>query len=464
MKKALLITLSALALSACKFGPNFLGARAPKLPASWVNNMPPVSHEADMRTWWNCFGDEQLSQLIDRGIANNPDMVTAAIAISRAETELKATRASFLPTGSASIGGSNSGSFNTSTSHGMWDGGLSASWSPDIWGRTRRQVEAAFANLGSTHAAAAATRTALAASIATSYFDWISAKESLRFARQQLTYQEASYRIVAKRVEAGFQSRLDLMEAESSMANTRAQIPAHEANIKSAENALAIYLGTTVDKVQLVMPSERVYNRIPRVPTGLPSELLRRRPDIVRAEYELHRATASIGVQVANLFPSVSLSGRVGASAGTDFADFFRNAGWSLSSSVSQTIFNREQLRANVKLARLAEMESAQSYRKTVLAAFAEVETRLIEYARLTNQLPEYEKAARASKNAADLALRLYNEGATSYLNVASAERSWLNSELNLISTRQQIRSSLARLCTALGGGWTIAPTNQASR
>lgn len=463
MKKALYIVLSLLALSSCKLGPNFHGARAPELPVSWANHLPPASNDTDLRVWWESFGDTQLTSLISQGFAQNPDMVTAAIAMARAETELRSTRSSLFPSASASFGGSNGGRFDTPTSHGMWDGALSASWSPDVWGRTRRQVEAAFANIGSARAAAAATRTALAASIATAYFEWISAKESLRFALQQLEYQKKSYNVVAKRVASEFQPRLDLMEAEASMANTRAQIPAHIANIKSAENELALYLGTTLDKIRLSMPTPGTYNRIPRVPVGLPSELLRRRPDVIRAEFQLHQSTAAIGVQVANLFPSISLSGRVGASAGTDFADFFRSAGWSLSGSVAQTIFNREQLRANVKLARLAEQESAQNYRKTVLSAFAEVETRLIEYARLTNQLPEYEKAARASKEAADIALRLYNENMTNYLNVATAERSWLNAELNLISTRQQIRISLARLCTALGGGWTSSP-EQAAR
>ena len=458
MNRLLLLFLTALALSSCKFGPNFFGARAPELPASWVNNMPPSAREADLRAWWTCFGDAQLTSLIDRGFAGNPDMVMAAIAIARAETELRATRSSFFPSAAASIGAGNSGSFSTSTSHGVWDGGLSASWSPDVWGRTRRQVEAAFAGLGSSRAAAAATRTALASGIATAYFDWISAKESLRFAREQLSYQERTYNVVAKRVSAGFQSALDLAEAQISIANTRAQIPAYIAGIKAAENTLAIYLGTTIDNVHLVMPSSTVYNRIPRVPTGLPSELLRRRPDIIRAEHQLHQATASIGVQVASLFPSISLSGRVGASSGSDFANFFRGAGWGLSASVSQSIFNREQLRANVKLARLSEQEAAQNYRKTVLAAFAEVESRLIDYARLTNQLPQFEQAARSGKEAAELAIRQYNAGTTNYLNVASAERSWLNAELNLISTRQQIRISLARLCTALGGGWGSAP------
>ena len=458
MKIAFPLLLAALALSSCKFGPDFHGVRASGLPASWVNNLPPASKEADLRTWWAEFRDPQLESLIQTAFANNPDMVVAALSIARAEAELGPRKAAFFPTVSASISGSNSGRYDTSTSHGQWSGGLSASWSPDVWGANRREVEAAFAALGSAQAAAAATRTALAASVATAYFEWISAKESLRFAREQLNFQERSYKVVEDRVSVGFKSNLDLSEARASLASTRAQIPAYIANIKSCENALAIYLGTTVDKVTLTLPKAAVYNYIPRVPTGLPSELLRRRPDIIRAEFQLHQATANIGVQVANLFPRISLTGNTSSGAPSDFANFFRSAGWSLVGSASQTLLNREQLRTNVKLARLAEEESVQSYRKTVLAAFAEVESCLIDYARLINQMPQYVEAARASKKAADISLRLYREGNSDYINLAAAERSWLNAELNLISTRQQIRMVLARLCTAFGGGWTSSP------
>ena len=461
MKIAFPLLLAALALSSCKFGPNFHGATASGLPASWVNNLPPSSKEGDLRTWWASFRDPQLDSLIQTGIANNPDMVMAALSIARAEAEIGPRKAAFFPTVSASIGGSNSGNYNTSTSHGQWNGGLSASWSPDVWGASRREIEAAFASLGSAQAAAAATRIALISGIATTYFEWISAKESLRFAREQLNFQERSYKVVEDRVAAGFKSNLDLTEAQASLANTRAQIPSYIANIKSCENALAIYLGTTIDKVQLTLPKSAVYNFIPRVPTGLPADLLRRRPDIIRAEFQLHQATANIGVQVANLFPRISLTGNTSSGASSDFANFFRSAGWSLVGSASQTLLNREQLRTNVKLAELAEKESGQSYRKTVLAAFAEVESCLIDYARLMNQMPQYVEAARSSKKAADISLRLYREGNSDYINLAAAERSWLNAELNLISTRQQIRIALARLCTALGGGWTSSPEEE---
>lgn len=452
--KYLFPLLGAVLIPSCLFGPDFTGATAPDLPVTWVNALPPSSDDASLQTWWDSFADPQLTHLISSGFANNPDMVNAALNIERAESLMRSARMGLLPTAAVSFGGSNSGSYDTSTSHGSWNGSLSISWSPDIWGKTRRQVEMAHAAVGSATAAANATRTALAAGIASTYFEWISAKESLRIAKEQLAYQERTYNIAKKRHDVGMQSALDLAESRATIASTRAQIPAHEANIKTCENALATYLGTTVDKIKLTMPTPAVYNRIPRVPTNMPSELLRRRPDIIKAEHDLHEATANIGLNIADLFPSLSLTGSTRASAGSDFADYFRTAGWSLSGSFSQSSLQRLILREDLKRARIGEKTATQNYRKTVLAAFAEVEDRLINYAKLTNQLPEYQAARNASKEAAELSLRRYNAGNSDFLNVAAAERAWLNSELNLISTRQQVRIQLARLCTALGGGW----------
>ena len=239
-----------------------------------------------------------------------------------------------------------------------------------------------------------------------------------------------------------------------SISSPRAHIPTYEANIKLCENTLATLLGTTVDQIHLSMPGSATFNRIPTVPMGLPSDLLRRRPDIIRAEYELHVATANIGVNVAALFPRLSLTGSLSAAASSDFANFFSTAGWSLAGSVAQTIFNRTQLNENVNMAKIAEQTAGQNYRKTVLAAFAEVESALINYAKLTNQLPRFEENVRASRTALELSQRKLEVGDVDFLHVASAQRSLLNAELNIISARQQIRMYLARLCTAMGGGW----------
>ncbi len=455
-KPLLPLLLLALSQTSCSLGPDFMGAKAPELPATWVNAMPPASKDGDLARWWQQFGDTQLNKLLETAFTNSPDMINAALAISQAEAGLRSTRSSLFPSLSGSAGGTNQGSYDTSTSHGRWTGGLSASWTPDIWGATRREVEASFASLGSTKAAADATRTALASQIASVYFQWITAKENLRIAREQLEYQERTYNIVARQNAVGMNAKLDLEGARATIASTRASIPRYEANIRSYESNLALLMGTTVDKVTLVMPRPSVYNKIPRVPTNLPADLLRRRPDIIRAENQLHAATARIGVSVANLFPRISLTGSTSAGASTDFSNFFSSAGWSLGASVSQTLLNRTALNESVNIAELQQMSAAQDYRKTVLAAFAEVEASLITYAQLIRQLPEQVKIRDAHKKAAELSLSLYEVGHTDFLNVSSSERAWLSSELTLVTTRQQIRIELAKLSTAMGGGYEV--------
>jgi len=441
-------------LTSCLVGPDYKGPTAPHLPATWVNDMPPQTKEGDLSKWWNQFGDQQLNQFLKMSFDHNPDMIQAALNIAKAERILGTSVSGLYPMGSISAGGSNAGNYDTSTSHARWNSALSASWTPDIWGGTRHEIEASFASLGSSIAAAAATRTALASGVASSYFQWIMAKENLRVAREQLSYQERTHGIVQQLFSNGFKAQLDLEESRSNIETTRATIPEYEANIKKYENALAIYLGTTVDKLKIKMPIASVYNKIPSVPMNLPADLLRRRPDVIQAEMQLHRSTSLIGVSVANLFPRISLTGSTSSSAGTDFAQFWSSAGWSLVGNASQTIFNRSALNNAVDLAKLNTLSEGQSYRKTVLAAFAEVEVELIDYARLLAQIPSYERANAANKKAAEFSLRLYNVGNTDFLNVASAERAWLASELRLIMLRQQARITLARLCTAMGGGY----------
>ncbi|MFI3243170.1 MAG: efflux transporter outer membrane subunit [Akkermansia sp.] len=446
----------ALLLSSCMMGPDFEGAPSQNLPATWVNAMPPSTSEGSLETWWKQFNDPQLDRLIATGFANNPDMIKAALAINSAEAALRSTKSSLFPTDSARMGGSNVGNSNSPTSHGQWSGSLSLAWTPDIWGGTRREIQAAVANLGSSTAAAAATRTALASGIATTYFNWIDAKAGLIIVKKQLTYQEKTYEVVKDRVAAGFQSELDLQQALSVILTTRAAIPTLEAAVRNDENALAIYLGTTIDQIKLSMPAHQLLRREPRVPTNLPSDLLRRRPDIVQAEYNIQASCAKVGVAVANLFPSISLTGNASAGSGSDFSDFFTGSTWSLGAAASSNIFNRVALNEAVNMAELSQESSVQNYRKTVLAAFAEVEAELITYAQLVEQLPQYEASAEANKKAAELSLRLYNTGNADFLNVATAEKAWLSAELTVISTRQKIRQSLARLCTAMGGGYEV--------
>lgn len=447
-------------LSGCMVGPDFKGAPAQDIPVTWSGSLPPGAGPSTLVAWWNQFGDSQLTRLVETGLAANPDMVTAALNIKEAESSVKIAGASLLPvvTASASQTTAPAGAFNA-TSHGEWGMRANASWEIDLFGGNRRSIESALASLHATEAAAGAVQTALSAAIAATYFDWITASENLRIAREQLDYQNHTLDIVRRRYDAGMETKLALEQALSQVASTRSSIPAHEAAIKDAENALAVYLGTHMSRVKPHMPSPTVYNKIPRVPTGLPSDLLRRRPDIIQAEAALHQATAEVGVSVAELFPKLSLTGSANTAAGSDFAGFYsaRRSGWSLGGNATQNIFRGGALLEQIKLRKTGVKVAEENYRKTVIAALSEVESCLIGYAQLMQQLPLYEEMVRSTGESARLSLKLYSAGLTDFLNVASAQQSWLSSQQTLVTARQSLRQNLANLCKVLGGGWGAA-------
>ncbi len=448
---------AALTLGGCMVGPDFAGAPTQTLPATWANRVPPAAAPEDLVQWWRQFGDNQLTRLIETGLAANPDMVAAALSIREAESSAKIAGASLLPvvTAGASQATAPAGAFN-GTTHGEWGMRANASWEIDLFGGNRRSIEAALASLHATQAAAGSVRTALAANIASTYFDWIAANENLRIAREQLAYQKRTLDIVQRRHQAGLETRLALEQALTQVASTESNIPAQEASVKEAENALAVYLGTHMAQVRPSMPSASVYMKIPRVPTGLPSDLLRRRPDIIQAEASLHQATAEVGVAVADLFPKLSLTGSANTSAGSDFAGFYsaRQSGWSLGGNATQNIFRGGALLETIKLRKTSVLRAEETYRKTVIAALSEVESCLISYARLVRQLPLQQEMVRSSAESARLSLQLYSEGFTDFLNVSSAQQSWLSSQQSLVTMQQSIRQNLANLYKVLGGGW----------
>lgn len=447
--------LTACGLSSCMVGPDFQRP-ANDLPVSWEASRPPRSTDKDLRSWWHIFGDSQLNRLVSTSLNNNPDMKVALLRIREARERLRVSQASLLPSADANAGWglSPDKGFRSSTSQDF-SLGASTSWELDLFGGNRRSIEAYQASLMSTEASAGAVRTALLADVATAYFNWITVCEQLRIAQEQLKIQRSTLTIAKKRYAAELAPRLDVEQATSTVASTESRIPDLRAQVASSKNQLSVLLGTYNSRMELTMPKASVFEKTPTIPAGLPSELLRRRPDVIAAEADLHVAVANVGVAVANLFPRFSLTGSVSGRGG-DFGQLFRenNNVWSLGGNLVQPLFQGGALRATVRAQKAAAEQAAETYRKTLITAVSEVEEALINYGNYTSQMQYLHKENNANREAFFLSRDLYTNGQTDFLNVITAQRSWLSSEESLVTMKQNIRKSVVQLARALGGGW----------
>lgn len=457
MKLLKTILILPLLLSSCMVGPNFTKP-GNDLPASWATSKPPVSNPSNARDWWTIFGDPQLNTILGQALGNNPDMKVALIRVRESRSAAKIVGASLLPSSSASFGA------NRQSRGGLSDSassdfalGADISWDLDVFGGNRRNVESALASLLSTEANAMAVRTLLLANVATTYFDWIAACEQLRVAEEQLVLQKETLQTVEDRFAVGLMaSELDLQQAKSLVASTEANIPLIKASRDSSRNTLAALLGTYMSRTSLKIPSKSVFMKLPTIPVGLPSDLLRRRPDVIGAEADLHAAVADVGVAVSDLYPKFSLTGTVESGA-KNFQDIFLNhsSGWRIGGGVLQPLYQGGRLREQVKLQEAAAERVAETYRKVLITAVGEVESALITYGSTMERLAKKEKENAANKKAFELSWELYSKGGMiEFINVVSAQQSWLSSEEALVTLRQTIRKSVVQLALALGGGW----------
>lgn len=437
----------------CMVGPNFQKP-GNDLPKTWASNLPPHSGMNDLREWWNIFGDSQLVSLVNKAVADNPDMKIALMRVREARSSVKMEQSTLLPSAGTSLGGARSGGFKDSAS-ANFNHSLSASWELDVFGGNRRAIEAAEASLLSTEANAIAVRTALMAEVATTYFTWIANCDQLQVARDQLELQKKTLRIVQARNNVGFAADLDLQQALAQVAGTEGNIPTIEANMKSSTNTLSILLGSYMSKVSLKIPSNKVAGTMPEIPVGLPSDLLRRRPDIIGAEADLHAAVADIGVAIADMYPKFSLTGGLSMGSRKFFDMYDSKAGaWNLGGSMSQALYQGGALRERVKITRSAAERYSENYRKTLITAVGDVEQALINYTSYRKRLLSLEKQNAANRKAAQYALDLYTREMTDFLNVVSAQQSLMASEEAIVTMKQNIRKSVVQLALALGGGW----------
>lgn len=457
------LSLVALALAGCAVGPDY-AASGQLLPESW-GNAPKTAKPLDARRlsqWWKTLGDPRLNQIVDRAVAGNLDVASAKARIREARATRRQAIGALFPAvdgqGSAtrsrsSAATSASGSNITSN---LFQAGFDSSFELDLFGGNARGVEAATYGADAADEDLRATLLTLIGDVATNYIEARGAQARASLARRTAASQRETEKLTRNKFTAGSASALDVERAAAQAATTEAAIPTLEAAYAQSLHQLGILTGEAPTALAGILgrggpiPSARS-----TPPAGIPADVLVNRPDVRRAERQLAQATAKIGQAEAALYPRVSLTGNISATA-LKTGDLAKNSaiGWSFGPSLSVPIFNGGELRAAVEVAEAQRDQSDAALRLAVLTALQDVENSLVNLAKERQRAGKLSAAANSFREAARLSRTLYQSGAASFLDVLDAERSLYSAEDTLLQSRVATTSNFVALNKALGGGW----------
>ena len=462
-----LIAVALLVTACTTVGPDYVRPGA-DVADQWVEvgdprvKADPIQH----RDWWTVFNDPVLDFLVDTAYKQNLTLRAAGIRILQARAVLglsvaeqwpqqQEIRASYTRV-KLSENVSPSGSRVIETDFNVYSLGFDASWELDLWGRFRRGVESSNAELGASIANYDDILVSLVAEVAATYVQIRTFEERLKFARANVKVQERSFRIADVRFRNGAVTELDVQEARGSLRNTQALVPELEGGLRQAQNALSVLLGMPPQDLRDILGGPMpIPTAPPDVAVGVPAELLRRRPDIRRAEREAAAQSAQIGVAVADLYPRLSLLGTIGISS-SNFAEFFTTGsvtGFG-GPSVVWPIFNYGRFRNNIRVQDAVFQERVVNYQNTVLRAAQEVEDGLVGFLRNQEAVGFLADAVKATKRSVDLSLIQYREGTVDFNRVLDAQTRLVEQQDSLAETTGDISLSLIATYKALGGGW----------
>jgi multidrug efflux system outer membrane protein len=434
-----------------------------------VVDVPPSFHYEDKEArdtvntdWWKEFRDPVLDGLITEALANNKNVKIAAANIEQAAGVLTQTRSPLFP--QASYAGSASqqrasdrsaipvpsGVSNPFTSYQLFGG---VSWELDLWGRVRRLSEASQANLLATEEARRGVILSLVASVAGNYLQLRGLDEQLLIARSNLAAYAESVKLFELQFQYGQVSQIIVEQARTQYETAAVTIPQLESQIVQIEDALSILLGRNPGPIARGKTIQEL--AFPGVPTGLPSQLLARRPDIAQAEQNLIAANAQIGAAKALYFPTISLTGGYGYES-KNLSDLFKGPAraWSYAGSLTGPIFTAGAISGQVKQSEAAQQAALIGYEAAIQSAFADVENALIIREKLVGQVQAQERLVKANQEYERLAKLLYDGGYAPYLTVLNAQQQLFPAELNLAQLRASLFTSFANLYKAMGGGW----------
>ncbi len=437
----------------------------PPVPAAYAagGSDPAVrADSADLKEWWKTFRDPLLDSLVQRTIAGNLDLRMAQERVREARATRGYTAATRrLPDtgitgGYSDRGGGSSGQSLVSRASGLYQTGFDAAYEVDIFGGARASVRAAEADAQAAEESMRNTLVTAVSETARNYLELRETQERLAVASRTLKAQEETLRLLELRRNAGLTADFDVVRARAQAESTRASIPLLEAQAQRSIHAIALLLGSEPSRVQAELAAAgEMPAAPPEVPVGLPSDLLRRRPDIRQAEREIAGSAARVGVAVSNLYPRFSLTGSAGGQSNA-LLNILSGAArlWSFGSSFSWGLLNYPATRANIQAAESREQQSLANYEKSVLAALKDVEDALASYTREKQRLGSLGGAAEANRRALELATLRYDKGLSNFLDVLDAQRSLYSSEDALTQSRGNVNTYLVSLYKALGGGW----------
>jgi multidrug efflux system outer membrane protein len=437
--------------------PAYRGADAPTaFPAAST----PTTGLGDEK-WWTVFDDPTLVELIRKGIQQNYDARIAAERVVQARGRLGIVRADQRPNlsgnGSFSSQQYAKGEMGTNPDAILLNSGtlgIAAAWNLDFWGKYRMATEAARAQMLATEWARRAVIDTVVSDIATSYFQLRTLDMQLDIAKQTLASRQESLKLTRVLESGGFDSMLDVREAEQLVFSVQAQIIDLERQIEQQEDTLCTLLGETPHPITRGASIDR-QPELPTVPAGLPSELLDRRPDIREAEATLIAANAEIGVARAAYFPQISLTGSAGTYTNA-LSRLFTGPSyvWNYGPSLSVPIFNPGQIRNNVRVSESQQRQVVLTYQQTIANAFRDVSKALVAYRKYREYREQEGKIVVSAGDALRLSRIRYEKGQSSYLDVLTNDRAYLTAQLDLATAKQNELLSLVQLYDALGGGW----------
>ena len=465
-----------LSLTGCAIGPRYETPTAANpdafkeapAAAGWLPAAP--ADALDRGEWWKLFNDANLDELAARVQVSNQNIAAAVGNYAQAQALVREQRAALFPQVSVDGSGRRSGALRSSSSGttptNAFSATLGVDWAPDVWGRLRQAVTSAQASAQASEADLASARLSAIGNLATNYFSLRETDAEIVLLDETIAGYERAYQITNNRYQAGISAQTDVLQAQTQLLSTRADRVSLTRNRATYEHAIAVLVGSAPNDFSL--PASKWTPTVPGVPTGVPSTLLQRRPDIAAAERAVASANAQIGIARTAYFPSFGLSGSVGSSA-SRVGDLFSasNTLWSLGLSVAQVVFDGGAISARVDEAKGSYDASVARYRQTVLTAFQSVEDQLTAAATLGQQEGLRLQASLAADKTEQQLLNRYRAAQVSYTDVVTAQAAALNARRTLVQLQVNRQNAAVALIQNLGGGWeaswlTVPPARAA--